>query len=189
MNIAKAFKEYFEASFGQESDQSKVYRQNCEFLSDFVLYVPVELDLLESYLNASQFFLFYQSLNDLKFLIEFSDDLNRYWYVMRAYSGALFRLKSDFSVKAAKRLYCYYFDRYGDRRFLRNEHWFECKRWEFLDELLLTNTDDELDAFIFKYKHLLSEDFQLYSSFLMGFIYDLKKLQKGPAMLAECVRP
>jgi hypothetical protein len=63
---------------------------------------------------------------------------------------------------------------------LRNEHWFEKKRWEFLDELQLIYREDELSDFIFKYHQVLAENLKIYVSFIMDLIADLKKLQVLP---------
>lgn len=177
MKSARSFKEYFEDSFNQLEDQSKAKKLSEEFFSDFIHYTPIKLELLESYLNAGQIDHFYQSLVDLKYLVEFSDNLSRYWYLLRAYSGALSKLKTDPTAKASKKLYSYYFGKYGDRRMLRDEHWFEKHRWAFLDELHAIYNDSELDYFIGKYQRILAENFKIYDSFLRAFIVDLKSLQ------------
>jgi hypothetical protein len=177
MNTAKSFKEFFEASFKNEGDHIKVTKLSQEFFTDFFHYTPIELELLESYLNAGHIDLFYKSLSNFKYLVEFSDNLSRYWYLLRGYSGALAKLKDDQSVKGSKKLYSYYFNKYGDRRTLRNEHWFEKKRWEFLDELQEIFTDEELECFIRKYQMVLSEYLEIYASFILVLISDLKNLQ------------
>ena len=176
MNIARPFKDYFEASFMNEVDKKQGTKLSTDFFSDFFYYTPLELDLLVSYLNDGHVDLFYKSISNLKYLVEYSDNLNRYWYLLRAYSGALSKLKSDLSVKGSKKLYLYYFNKYGDRRMLRDEHWFEQKRWEFLDELQLIYTDEDLSNFVHKYHQVLTESMNIYSSFLMAFIKDLRKL-------------
>lgn len=177
--LALSFKSYYEESFSRE-DQSVSEKLAAEFFADFIHYTPIKLELLDSYLKAGHIDYFYQSLSDLKYLVEFSDSLNRYWYLLRAYSSALSKLKADLSIKNAKKLYSHYFEIYGDRRTLRNEHWFEKKRWEFLDELQLINREDELSVFICKYQQVLSESFKIYVSFIMTFIADLKNLQVTP---------
>jgi len=177
--IALSFKKYYEESFRKE-DQSVSEKLATEFFADFIHYTPIKLELLDSYLKTGRIDYFYQSLSDLKYLVEFSDNLNRYWYLLRAYSTAISKLKADRSVKNAKKLYSHYFEIYGDRRMLRNEHWFEKKRWEFLDELQLINREDELSEFIFKYQQVLFENLKIYESFIMTFIADLKKLQVLP---------
>jgi hypothetical protein len=182
---AISFKEYYEASFSKEADQSVSQKNVEEFVADFIYYTPLKLELLESYLNAGKIDFFYNSLNDLKYLIEFSDNLNRYWYLLRAYSGALAKLKADQSAKGAKRLFSYYFEKYGDRRTIRNEHWFEKKRWEFLDELHAIYSENELETFILKYQRILTESMEIYVSFLLAFINDLKKLQTSAAVLKK----
>lgn len=180
MNSAKPFKEFFDASFKNEDDQLGALKLSQEFISDFIHYTPIKLELFESYLSGGHIDLFYKSLSDLKYLVEFSDNLNRYWYLLRGYSGALAKLKEDQTVKGSKRLYSYYFEKYGDRRILRNEHWFEKKRWEFLDELQGIYTEEELGNFILKYQQILAENLKNYMSFLMLFIKDLKDIQISP---------
>ncbi len=180
MNTARSFIDFFLASFRNDTDEQNAKKLSHEFFADFVWYTPVKLDLLESYLQEGRIDLFYQSLADLKYLIEFSDNLNRYWHVLRAYSEALSRLMADQSVKGATRLYSHYFEKYGDRRALRNEHWLEKKRWEFLDELHSTMKEDELSKFILKYQLILTENMKIYVSFLMALINEVQKLQTVP---------
>jgi len=176
---AISFKCYYEDSFSKE-DQSGSEKLAAEFFAEFIHNTPIKIELLNSYLNAGRIDRFYQSLSDLKYLVEFSDSLNRYWYLLRAYSSALSKLKADHSVKNAKKLYSHYFEIYGDRRMLRKEHWFEKKRWEFLDELQLINSEDELSGFIFKYQQILSGNLKIYTSFITAFVANLKKLQTSP---------
>lgn len=178
MKTAMSFKEFFEASFENEEDHIRAQKLSKEFFADFINYTPIELELLESYLAAGHIDLFYLSLSDLKYLIEFSDNFNRYWHLLRGYSGALSKLKVNQTVKGSKKLYVYYFSRYGDRRILRNEHWLEKKRWEFLDELQVIYTEEELAKFMHKYQQILSENLEIYVAFLMVFVNDLKNLQK-----------
>ncbi len=175
MNTAKWFIEFFEASFQKKSDQQQGKKLADEFFANFIYFTPIKLELLESYLNIGQINLFYKSLIDLKYLIEFSDNLNRYWHLIRGYSEALSKLKADQSVKSSKKLYSNYFDKYGDRRSIRNEHWFEKKRWDFLDELHSIYTEDELSAFIYKYQQILNDNLEIYISFMMVFINELQR--------------
>jgi hypothetical protein len=71
----------------------------------------------------------------------------------------------------------YYFEKYGDRRLLRNEHWFEKKRWEFLDELQSIYTEKDLTNFVRKFYLILLETMKIYSSYMAAFMKDLKQLQ------------
>jgi len=178
MNTAKWFIEFFEASIKKESDEQNAKKLADEFFRDFIYFTPIKLELLQSYLRIGQVNLFYKSLIDLKYLIEFSDNLNRYWHVLRGYSESLSKLKEDPTVKSSKRLYSDYFNKYGDRRAIRNEHWFEKKRWEFLDELHSVYTEVELQKFIFKYQLILEENFRIYVSFMMAFLNELQQLQE-----------
>jgi hypothetical protein len=185
MNSAQLFKEYFEASFNKEADQPRAMKLSSDFFDDFIQFTPIKLEMLQSYLTAGNIDFFYNSLADLKYLVEFSDNLTRYWYLLRGYSGALAKLKADKTVKGSKKLFSYYFNKYGDRRILRNEHWFEKKRWEFMDELQLIYTEDELEKFILKYQKVLSEYLEIYISFMMMFIRDLKNLQSPSIIPTE----
>jgi len=184
-NCARSFIEYYKASFKTEEDTEKACQLFDEVYSDFICYTPITLELLEVYLNAGHIDYFYISLTDLKYLIEFSDDLNRYWHLLRAYSGALSKLKANQTVKSSKKIYYYYFARYGDRRFLRNEHWFEEKRWEFLDELQSIYTEDALENFIFNYQCTLAQSLKIYVSILSEFINDLKTIHALSSVLAK----
>lgn len=175
-NSVQSFKEFYETSFLKESPEN-ANKLASEFFRNFILSVPRKIDLLESYVKSGRMADFYNLLSDLKYLIEYSDDLCRYWYFMRGYSGALAKLKADKTVKGAKKLYVYYFDKYGDRRTIKDEHWFEKKRWEFLDELQSIYSDYELDLFIEKYTFQLIENFEIYCSFLRAFVNDLKRYQ------------
>jgi len=175
-NSVQSFKEFYETSFLKESPEN-ANRLASEFFRNFILSVPRKIDLLESYVKSGRISDFYNQLNDFKYLIEYSDDLSRYWYFMRGYSGALAKLKADKTVKGAKKLYVYYFEKYGDRRTIKDEHWFEKKRWEFLDELQTIYSDYELDLFIEKYTFQLIENFEIYCSFLRTFVNDLKRYQ------------
>lgn len=179
---AKSFKAFYEASF-KAAENAMAQKLSNEFINDFIYYTPIKLEILQSYLKVGQIDTFYNSLGDLKYLIEFSDNLNRYWYLLRGYSGAIAKLKDNRTVKGSKRLYGYYFEKYGDRRQLRDEHWFEKKRWEFLDELNAIFNEDELEIFVLKYQRILSESFEIYVSFLMIFINDLKKLQPSTSSI------
>lgn len=185
MKAAQSFIRFFEESFQKETGGYDSVKLSQDFLNDFIHYTPIKLEMLQSYLAVGNIDSFYNSLADLKYLVEFSDDINRYWYLLRGYSGALAKLKADKSVKGAKRLTSYYFDKYGDRRILRNEHWFEKKRWEFLDELQVVYTEDELEKFILKYQQILVESLDIYISFLMAFITDLKNLQSATPIQPE----
>ena len=179
MKSAKSFKEFYEASFlmGENPDQAQKLAE--QFFSDFIHYTPIKLEVLESYLSGGHVDLFYKSLTDFKYLIEFSDDLNRYWHLLRGYSGALSKLKNDLSVKGVKNLYAYYFSKYGERRVLRNEHWFEKKRWEFLDEIQNIYSEDELKSFFLKYQLIMTENLKTYTSLLMLLIKGIESQNRS----------
>jgi hypothetical protein len=176
MNSAQSFKEFYDASFLQGENQPHGQKLAEQFFDDFVRFTPLKLEMLESCLSGGHINLFYKSLTDLKYLIEFSDNLNRYWHIMRAYSGALSKLKDDLSVKGAKNMYAYYFSKYGERRILCNEHWFEKMRWEFLDEIQNIYSEEELRMFFLKYQHVLAKNLKMYTATLMLFIKDIEVL-------------
>lgn len=174
MNSAKSFKEYYEASFfiGQDKEEARKLAE--EFFINFIHDTTLKVELLDGYLSKGDIGLFYSTLTELKYLIEFSDNLSRYWHLLRGYSGALSKLKGEMTVKGAKKLHAYYFSKYGDRRFLREEHWFERKRWEFLDELQNIYFEDDLRNFVMRYEQVLSDNMKIYASFIMMFIIDLE---------------
>lgn len=176
MNSASSFKEFYESSFFKGENPKQAKELSEDFFADFVYSTPLKLELLQSYLSEGQIDQFYMLLPDLKYLIEYSDDLNRYWHLLRAYSGALSKLKNDLSVKGAKNLYAYYFSKYGDRRFLRNEHWFEKKRWEFLDEIQNIYSEDQLRQFFIHYQRIMDDNMKIYTSFILLLIKDLENL-------------
>ncbi len=173
MEAVRSFVDYFRSTFKEETEP-KSSKLSTEFFDDFIHYTPIRLRQLEACIIAGNTECFYKSLADLKYLVEFSDHFNRYWYLLRAYSGALTRLKKDRSVKGSKRVYAYYFENYGDRRILKNEHWFEEKRWEFLDELAGIYTETELGLFIDKYQHVLVKNYEIYVSYMNAFINKLR---------------
>ena len=105
MNSAKSFVEFYQTSFKSEVSEDIAQKLSDDFFADFIYYTPIKLDLLESYLKAGQIDYFYKSLADFKYLVEYSDDFNRYWYILRAYSGALSKLKDNLTVKGSKKIY------------------------------------------------------------------------------------
>ena len=177
-NSVQAFKDFYENLFLRQNPE-EAQQLLSEFFRKFILSTRKEFVLLESYVKSGNYEKFYELLAEFKYLIEYSDDLSRYWYLLRGYSGALAKLNADKSVKGAKKLYVYYFEKYGDRRILRDEHWFEMKRWEFLDELQVINNKYEVDTFIQKYRRVMIDNFEIYSSFISTFILDLKRLQSS----------
>jgi hypothetical protein len=176
MNTALSFKEFFEASFQVDNDLHMANMRSDEFFTEVIQSTPVKLEILESYLLVGNFDLFYKTLTDFKYLIEFSDNLSRYWHLLRGYSEAMGRLKANQTVKGSKRLYFDYFEKYGDRRSLRDEYWFENVRWEFLDELLNIYAEEDLRIFIMKYQHRMIENLKIYESFIVLFISDLQNI-------------
>lgn len=175
-NSVQAFRDFYVASFIKEG-QGDAEQLASAFFKRFYVSITQNCILLESYLKAGKISDFYNSIGELKYLVEYSDDLSRYWFLIRAYSGALAKIEADKTVKGAKKLYAYYFEKYGDRRTIKDEHWFEKKRWEFLDELQGIYNEYELELFVNKFLHILNENFRIYASLLNAFINDLKRIQ------------
>ena len=146
------------------------------FINEFLIYVPEIMDELQQYIDSSQFHNFYIKLNNLKFLVEYADNLNRYWFVLRAYSGGLKKLMEEKTVRHALDVYLYYYLKYGKRRILKDENWFEHKRWEFLDQLTQVDDENELSSFINRMIDLLDQYFQVYKNELLRFHADVKKI-------------
>jgi len=127
---------------------------------------------LQRYIECMDLQSFYQQIEELKYLIEYSDELNKNWYMIRAYSGALARLLEKKTPEHAIEVYTYYEQTYGGRRILRDENWFEQNRWEFLDELKSVSSLEKLDSFVEKRTKKLNGFFQAYKSELLIFIQD-----------------
>ncbi len=128
------------------------------------------LATLQGYIDSMDMQSFYQKIEDLKYLIEYSDELNKNWYMIRAYSGALARLLEKKTAEHAIEVYSYYEQTYGGRRILKDENWFEQNRWEFLDELKSINSMEKLDSFVEKRTKKLNGFFLAYKSELLIFI-------------------
>ena len=137
------------------------------------------IDLLpkfEEQINNRQMNDFYEGINQLKYLIEYSDGLNKNWYLIRACSGALRRLLRDTSIQNTTNVYSYYETKYGRRRILRHENWFEQQRWEFLDDLKTIDQEEKLNRFLDKSMKQLNEYFQTYKNELLLFIEEVKTI-------------
>jgi hypothetical protein len=160
-------------------------RNSSRALADFIAVTNGRLESLKNLLEERKLNEFYFALPEFRYLAEYSNDLSRYWYLMRGYSGALSKLAYDKNVKGAKKLYTYYFEKYGDRRIIRKEHWFEKKRWEFLDDMQDVFNEYELEIFFRKYTMALDETFKTYSSFLKRFINDLRRLENSAVEAKE----
>lgn len=168
-NSVQIFKDLREASL-LSKDQAELDQITTGLLKGFVGSTKQKFELLGSHLKDDRIVDFYNLLPEFKCFVEYSDELNRYYYLLRGYSGALAKLKERTSVKEAKRIYAYYFGKYGDRRLIVNEHWLEKKRWEFLDELQGIYSEFELSLFIEKFQYILKVNFRTYKHFLFGFL-------------------
>ncbi len=156
MDEAASFIYYFRESLDQkENDQEPVENVSESFFPDFIQLTPVVLGELENYLQEKQLGLFYNRLNDLKYLCVFDENLNLFWFCMRALSGALTKLGHG-RVNGTKKLHQYYLDKYGGREALRNENWFENRRWIFLDALEKVETEEQLKKLIENYHVVLN---------------------------------
>ncbi|PTN02417.1 hypothetical protein [Mangrovibacterium marinum] len=145
-------------------------------LREFTASVTDTLSNLQQKLDSGAIQAFYEQIESLKYLIEYSDELNKNWYLIRAYSGALKRLMQEKTVEHAAKVYAYYEQTYGGRRVLRSENWFEQQRWEFIDELKTIGSQEALNKFLEKRTKKLNGYFQGYKSELLLFIQDLQKL-------------
>lgn len=142
-------------------------------LDELVKTVKETLSSMQEYIDSQNIHSFYNSLADLKFFIEYADEINKNWYLVRAYSGALYRLLQSVSVENAADVFQYYESKYGGRRIIRNENWFEQQRWDFLDELQLVDSVPALHKFIDKRIKRLNSSFQVFKSELLIFIKTL----------------
>ncbi|MCW0483564.1 hypothetical protein [Gaoshiqia sediminis] len=161
------------------SNKARFSEESCsdnEFLSDFLVFVPEVLADLQDNIDHRQIAEFYKNLIHLKFMVEYADDLNRYWYLLRAYSGGLKRLMDKQTVQHAMEVYLYYHHRYGARRIFKQENWFENKRWQFLDRLIDVEDSKGLAIFFEQVTDELSENFQIYKNSLLRFHREVKKI-------------
>ena len=149
MEEAVSFINYFRSSLDKEI-QEPGFGENIskDFFCDFIQFTPSILRELSIYIDDKRIGLFYNRLNDLKYLCVFNENLNLFWFSMRALSGTLFRLNSPGGLENAKKLHCYYLEKYGDRKVLRDENWFENRRWIFIDSLEKVTTEEELSTLI-----------------------------------------
>ncbi len=177
MESAENFVRYFNKSFIRILNEKRSpEKRNNYFLSEFVELIPKITQEMQMHLDQRQLSSFYLKLNSLKYLIEYSDDLNKYWFLLRAYSGGLKRLTDVQTLENAQNVYLYYRQRYGDRRILKDENWFEEKRWHFLDQLIRVENDDSLRLFIDSSIRTLNEYFFIYKTELLNFRNDVDKL-------------
>lgn len=170
MKSVALFRAFHKANFLTENNLANADYLANEYVDDFIEFMPLKIKILNSYIEEGKIDYFYNSLADLKYLIEFSEDFNKYWFILRAYSSTIAKLMKNQSLKNSKKLYYHYYSVYGDRRGLRDVNSFEFKRWEFLDELNIINTEQELQTFISKYILVLNENWKIYSSFINLFI-------------------
>lgn len=145
-------------------------QQNLNELIDAVKQV---LSSMQEQIDNKNIRAFYESLADLKFFIEYTDEINKYWYLVRAYSGALTRLLQAVSIENAGEVFQYYESKYGGRRIIRNENWFEQQRWDFLDELQSVKTVEALQKFVDKRTKKLNDSFQVLKSELLIFLQNI----------------
>jgi hypothetical protein len=175
MTPAERFYKYFNREYGYPKDSTGREFKN-EFVEEFIKQIPDVIDELETNLIKHEIHEFYIKIKNLKYLCEFSEEFNRYWLLLRSVSGGLNRLLEDPTVDHVSDVYIYYFSRYGGRRKLRDENWFESHRWGFLDKLAHISNDDELNDFILEKIDDLTNYFEFYRKELQSFIFELKKL-------------
>jgi hypothetical protein len=109
-NSADIFIEFYQSSFRKSEERISAEEKSWNFIDNVIRDTPIETDFLLTYLETGRIEYFYQSLTDFKNLIEFSDNFCRYWHLLRAYSGALSKLKANYSVKSSKKIYAEYFE-------------------------------------------------------------------------------
>ena len=175
MTPAERFFKYFNNAYRYE-ESNKSSKFNNEFVEEFITYIPDVIDELDTNLIKHEISDFYIKIKNLKYLCEYSEEFNRCWLLLRAMSGGLKRLLDDPTIDHATEVYIYYYSKYGGRRKLKDENWFEHHRWEFLDKLAELSTDEELNGFILEKIDSLSSYFFLYKKELEFFITDLKRL-------------
>lgn len=144
-----------------------------EHLNQLVDSVKTILSSMQENIEKRDISAFYESLSELKFFIEYADELNKNWYILRACAGALTRLNNSLTIENASSVLQYYELKYGGRRILRNENWFEQQRWDFLDDLKMVNSEEALLRFFEKRTKKLNESFQVFKSELLIFLQSI----------------
>ncbi len=167
----KYFKESLSCSTCQESGINALSNA---FFRDFVEFTPLVIQELQTYATPGMFSRFYTRLADLKYLIVFDEDINKYWFAMRAYSGALSKLENVENIHEIKSVFNYYIEKYGERRVLASEHWFEHKRWLFLDSLKTVDSLESLREFTERQRMELQDQLNHFEAALILFIQHLK---------------
>lgn len=175
MNAAENFVSFFRDSFGETKEQNYVDEISKDFFVDFVKYTPIIETELYSFLQKGEMGKLYSRLNDLKYLCAFNDDLNKYWFMMRAMSGALNKLMNPIKLENAKKIHEYYLHKYGARKVLKDENWFENRRWHFLDSLGNIHTEERLSDFIQQNLVIMRGLLDTYSYYLESFINEIEK--------------
>jgi len=156
-------------------ESSEENKCSIAFFNDFIEYTPKILSDLNNNIQKEKIDVFYLRLNDLKYLCVYNEYLNEYWFAMRGLSGALARLLADCTVGNAGKVQQYYTRKYDRRVLLRDENWFESRRWHFLDLLGAVNSEEELKNFIARYLSILNHYLDNYQFHLNCFIQDIKK--------------
>lgn len=176
MDSIDSFIDYFRQTLDSKNQETTANTDvSKEFFLDFVNYTPPILAELDNCITGKHIERFYIRLNDLKYLCVFNEELNKYWFSMRALSGALVKLSTKKSLKNAHKVHEYYIRKYGDRKVLSNENWFEIKRWQFLNALELITEISQLDELIDQNIILLKSYLDHYIFNLNCFIEDIRK--------------
>ena len=176
MNSIESFIEYFRNTLDEKNrNLLKEKKISKDFFDDFIKYTPKTISELNQYILDDRISLFYSKLNDLKYLCIFDEELNKYWFAMRGLSGAIAKLLVKKDLENARKVHQYYIHKYGDRIALRDENWFENKRWQFLDSLEILNSDDQLSHFINQNKIVLKCYLDNYHFHVNCFIGDIRK--------------
>jgi len=159
--------------FAPNKTTKTLSEQERQTIVDLTDSVRQSLSGLNELLDKRDFRTFYEWLSSLKFFIEYSDELNKNWYLVRAYAGALQKLSKEETLENADAVFQYYELKYGGRRILRHENSFEHQRWDFLDELQQIDSLQVLSKFIEKRFKKLREYFQVFQSEVQLFLQDL----------------
>ncbi len=170
LNYRRSFIKTFGIQYAEEGEG---------LFTTFLNALPSILSDMQTDINLRNISDFYLKLSRFKHFIEYSDILNTHWYVLRAYSGGISRILEKPTVDNSQDVFYYYYKKYGDRRLLKDENWFEKKRWDFLEELVEIKDNQQLESFIKDKIEIINQYFDEYKAEVIRFTSHMDRILKS----------